>query len=219
MSLNVIFRTLLLLLIVGGSVAIFIYRDYFIIEELIVWSKGHPLIAPLYFVLFYVTLTALFFPSPILSLGGGILFGPIIGGLLSLIGATLSAITTFIIARYLAADWLEQRIDGGLSKVKHGVEKKGWRFVFMLRLVPGLPFTLFNYALGLTRIQIVQFALVTALCIAPRTFFLSYAGYTGRLAATGQAPGVATLFILLLLGAVIAISYLLKQKRQTNPLK
>lgn len=219
MSLNVIFRTLLLVLIVGGSVAIFIYRDYFIIEELIVWSKGHPLTAPLYFVLFYVALTALFFPSPILSLGGGILFGPVIGGVLSLIGATLSAVTTFTIGRYLAADWLERRIDGGLRKIKHGVEKKGWRFVLMLRLVPGLPFTLFNYALGLTRIQILHFALVTAACILPRTFFMSYAGYTGRLAATGQEPGIETLFVLLLLGAIIAFSYLLKLIRKIRPPK
>lgn len=218
MTFNRFARVLLLLLITLGSITLFLQREHFNLEEMVTWAREYPVAAHLYFIVLYVVLTALFFPSPILSLAGGVLFGPLSGGLLSLIGATLSAVTTFNIGRYLAADWLERRIDGGFREIKHGVEKKGWRFVLMLRLVPGLPFTLFNYALGLTRIHILHFASVTALCIAPRTFFLSYAGYTGRLAATGNEPAVETLFVLLLLAAVIGIPYLLKLSRKAKGL-
>jgi uncharacterized membrane protein YdjX (TVP38/TMEM64 family) len=64
-------------------------------------------------------------------------------------GATLA----FLIARYLAADWVERRLAGRLQEIKAGVERAGWRFVAFVRLVPLFPFNLLNYALGLTRLS------------------------------------------------------------------
>jgi uncharacterized membrane protein YdjX (TVP38/TMEM64 family) len=64
----------------------------------------------------------------------------------------------FLIARSLAADWVERRLGKRVQAMKAGVEQEGWRFVAFVRLVPVFPFTLLNYALGLTR---QQFPLLT----------------------------------------------------------
>jgi uncharacterized membrane protein YdjX (TVP38/TMEM64 family) len=216
-TLNRIAKTLLLVLILLGTATVYLHRDNYDVEEMTQWVETHPYIAPFLFVLTYTLLTALLFPSPLLCLSGGVLFGPVPGILLNLGSATLSAITTFAIGRYLAADWLEKRLEGELRDIKHGVERKGWRFVLMLRLIPGLPFTLFNYALGLTRIHLLQFAGVTALCILPRVIFLTYVGYTGQRALAGEEIGVWPVLVMLVAGTLIAAGYLTKRLK-TKPL-
>jgi rhodanese-related sulfurtransferase len=47
------------------------------------------------------------------------------------------------------------------------VGAKGWRFVAFARLVPLIPFNLFNYALGITRIPVVACMLASLVCMAP----------------------------------------------------
>lgn len=197
-------KSLLLLVLFLGAVSVFLYRDRFQVDAMGDWVQTHRYMAPLLFTLVYAVLTTLFFPSTLMSLAGGILFGPLIGIILNLMGATLSAITSFSIGRYLAADWLERHLKGELKELKHGVEKQGWRFVLMLRIVPGLPFALFNYALGVTRIPLLHFAAVTAACILPRVIFLTYAGYTGRRVIADGTIGTAALLILITTGSLIA---------------
>jgi uncharacterized membrane protein YdjX (TVP38/TMEM64 family) len=58
-----------------------------------------------------------------------------------------------LIARYVAADWVERNVSGRLQDIKDGVEREGWRFVAFTRLVTVFPFNLLNYAFGLTRIS------------------------------------------------------------------
>lgn len=212
-------RIMLFTVLALGALTVYLHQDQFDVLALALWVEQHPTTAPLLFVLAYVLLTILFFPSTLMSLTGGILFGPLTGILYNQIGATLSAGLSFIIARYLAADWLENRLAGELRELKHGVERKGWRFVLLLRAVPGLPFALFNYALGLTRIRLMHFLAVTALCILPRVIFLSYAGHTGRRAIAGREVGIEHLLILLVLGSLIISPYLLRQIRKAGRLQ
>jgi uncharacterized membrane protein YdjX (TVP38/TMEM64 family) len=80
--------------------------------------------------------TILFVPGALLGLAGGVLFGPVWGTVLNLAGATLGATAAFLVARYVAADWVRQKAGARLERLIKGVEAEGWRFVALTRLVP-----------------------------------------------------------------------------------
>lgn len=141
--------------------------------------------APLLFILGYAVATVLFLPGSILTLAAGALFGPVAGAFYSLTGATLGATLAFLLARFLAGEWAARKAGGRLRDFVQGVEAEGWRFVAFVRLVPLFPFNLVNYALGLTRIPLVQYVLASYLCMVPGAVVYSYLGFAGREAATG----------------------------------
>ncbi len=206
-------RLFLLSLLVSGSLALYLARDRFDVAAMELWVAENPLSAPILFILLYVVLVTLLFPSTLVSLTGGVLFGPAWGTLYVQIGAILSAALAFLLARYLLADWVESRLNEELRKLKAEVEKRGWRFVLMLRILPGLPFALLNYTLGLTRIRLLHFLVVTSLCILPRVIFFAYAGDTGRRAVEGQDISFQGLVVLALLAVFITVHFALKRIR------
>jgi uncharacterized membrane protein YdjX (TVP38/TMEM64 family) len=155
--------------------------------------------APLLFILLYALGTVLFLPGIVLTLAGGILFGPAWGTLYNLTGATLGATLAFLLARHLAGDWVRRRSGPRLRRLIEGVEAEGWRFVAFTRLVPLFPFNLLNYALGLTRIPLGQYVLASALCMFPGAIAYTWLGYAGSEAATGSEGWVQKLLLALAL--------------------
>lgn len=141
--------------------------------------------APLLFVLGYAVATVFFMPGSVLTLAAGALFGPVAGAFYSLTGATLGATLAFLVARFLAGAWVARKAGGRLRDFVQGVEAEGWRFVAFVRLVPLFPFNLVNYALGLTRIPLVQYVLASYLCMLPGALAYAYLGFAGHEAATG----------------------------------
>jgi uncharacterized membrane protein YdjX (TVP38/TMEM64 family) len=160
--------------------------------------------APLLFVPIYALATVLFVPGSIMTVTGGVLFGPLWGTLCNLAGATLGATLAFLIARYVSSDWVERRAGERLARLIQGVEAEGWRFVAFVRLVPLFPFNLVNYAFGLTRVRLGQFVVTSFVCIIPGTFAYTYLGYAGRSAATGQAGLIHRVLLGLALLAIVA---------------
>ncbi len=185
-------KRLLTATVLGLLVALaLVYRDRLDIVALRAFVEGQgALLAPLLFVAIYAAATVLFLPGSLLTLAGGLLFGPLWGTLYSLGGATLGASLAFLLARYLASDWVERRASGLLLRLKQGVEAEGWRFVALVRLVPLFPFNLLNYALGLTRIPLRSYVLTSALCMLPGALAYSWLGHLGA-AAAGGAEGLA----------------------------
>ena len=137
------------------------------------------------FILLYALATVFFLPGSMLTLAGGSLFGPGLGTFVNLTGATLGATIAFLISRYLASDWVEEKSGGRLKRLKEGVESEGWRFVAFVRLVPIFPFNLLNYALGLTRIRLLHYVIASYLCMLPGAIAYTYLGYAGREAVAG----------------------------------
>ncbi|MBF0605727.1 MAG: VTT domain-containing protein [Nitrospirae bacterium] len=169
------------------------------------------------FVMLYTLATVLFLPGSVLTLAGGAIFGPWLGGLLCLLGATLGAGIAFLIARYLAGAWVAKRAGGVTGRLLAGVETEGWRFVAFVRLVPVFPFNLLNYALGLTRIRFDHYLITSMICMAPGGLAYAWLGHAGREAATGSADAVRTgMWALALLSVVLLIPRWVKQARQTK---
>jgi uncharacterized membrane protein YdjX (TVP38/TMEM64 family)/rhodanese-related sulfurtransferase len=194
---------LVLLLIAGIGLAVS-YRDAVNAEALQQWIDGFGLAAPLIFMLIYAVGTVVFLPGSVLTLAGGAIFGPVWGTLYNLTGATVGATLAFLIARYLAADWAEQKSGGRIKQLKEGVESEGWRFVAFVRLVPLFPFNVLNYALGLTRIKLSHYIITSYLGMLPGAIAYTYLGYAGREAVAGGEGIIQKVMMAVALLAVVS---------------
>ncbi len=197
-------RILLLLLLTAGIALAVIYRDAVNVEALQGWIDSFGIAAPIIFMLIYAMGTVVFLPGSALTLAGGAIFGPVWGTLYNLTGATLGATIAFLIARYLAADWAEQKSGGRTRQLKEGVEAEGWRFIAFVRLVPLFPFNVLNYALGLTRIRLSHYVITSYICMLPGAIAYTYLGYAGREAVAGGEGMIQKGLLALALLAVVS---------------
>jgi len=137
------------------------------------------------FAVVYVVSTVLLLPGSVLTLGAGFLYGPIWGTVLvspvSVTGATLA----FLLSRGWARVWAKRRFAESprLAAVERAVAARGWVTVFLLRLSPVLPFSLLNYALGLTEVRLSSFVSASFLGMLPGTILYVYLGSLVRSAA------------------------------------
>jgi uncharacterized membrane protein YdjX (TVP38/TMEM64 family) len=200
-----LFRTLVFVFLLIVVTLTWLNRDQLTAEAFTAWIEHRGYWGPVLFIGVYAIDPALFLPGSVLTLAGGALFGPLTGALFSLTGATIGATVAFLIARYLAAEWVDRRVSGRLQVLKEGVEREGWRFVAFVRLVPLFPFTLLNYALGLTRLSVQTFALTSFLTMAPGAFAYAYLGDAGREAVSGGPDLVRKGFLALALLAAVAL--------------
>ncbi|MBK5962649.1 sulfurtransferase, partial [Thiocystis minor] len=208
-------RLFLALLLVAGSVLALSLRGGLDVRMLEHWIQDAGLAGPLVFIALYALATLLFLPGSLLTLAGGALFGPAWGTLINLTGATLGAALAFLVARYLAADWVQGRAGGLLKRLIQGVEAEGWRFVAFTRLVPLFPFNLLNYALGLTRIPFVHYLLATTVCMLPGALAYTWLGYAGREAVAGGEGLIQKgLIALALLAALLFLPRLIARLRR-----
>lgn len=170
----------------AGIIMVILYRDLIDLEQLNTFLQELGWKAPLFFIFTYAIGTVLFFPGSILTLAGGAFFGPYYGTLYALTGATIGATIAFLLSRYLGADWVNKKLGGKIERVLRGVDREGWRFVAFTRLVPLFPFNVLNYALGLTRIPLVQYIIASFVFMLPGAFVYNWLGYAGREALAGS---------------------------------
>ena len=197
-------RIILALVVLTGIVLAWQFRGQFDFAAWERWTEQAGLVGVLTFMGIYTVATVLFLPGAALTIAGGVLFGPVWGTLYGLTGATLGATAAFLVARYVASDWIASKTRGRLRQLINGVEAEGWRFVAFTRLVPLFPFNLLNYALGLTRIRITHYVVASYVFMFPATFAYTYLGFAGREALAGGEGLIRTILIALALLAVVA---------------
>ncbi len=211
-----IIRVILALILIAGMIIAFLYRDRLNIATLdnIIQEAG--LLGPIVFMTAYAIATVLFLPGSILTLAGGALFGPIVGTFYNLTGATIGATLAFLVARYVASDWVIRKTGGKTRQLIEGVENEGWRFVAFTRLVPLFPFFILNYALGLTRIRFWHYVLATYVFMLPGALAFTYLGYAGReIAAGGEDIVQKILLALALMATLLFMPRFIKRLRKS----
>jgi uncharacterized membrane protein YdjX (TVP38/TMEM64 family) len=146
-------------------------------------------------------------PGSVLAIAAGILFGPIWGAVYNVLAATVGAVLAFVIARFIAPNWIARAVNGRvrLEAMTEAIDSEGWRFVAFVRLVPVFPYNLLNYALGLTSIRLAPYTLATLVCMIPVDLAYSYLGYAGRKALSGESGAVQT--ALLAVGGFAALTF------------
>jgi uncharacterized membrane protein YdjX (TVP38/TMEM64 family) len=211
---------LLGLLIAGAAIALAIHRDHLDPAFIEATVAGLGPWAPIAHVLLFTLATVLFVPGAILGMAGGVLFGPLWGTIFNLIGATLGATASFLVARYVASDWVRRKAGKRLQRLISGVEEEGWRFVAFTRLVPLFPFNLLNYALGLTRISLSDYVLASLICMLPGTLAFTWLAYAGREALAGHDTAIHYgLLALALLATIAFLPRIVRRIRGKKPFR
>ena len=183
----------------------------------------YPLLAPGLYVLTYALLAAISFPiGGVLTVTGGLLFGPIWGGILAVVGASAGAIALFLAARSALAEPLARLGGPVVQATQARLRRDGFLYLLALRLLPLAPFWLVNLAGALSGMRLFHFALATVIGIVPLTFvFASIGAGVGEVLAVGGRPDLSVIFapriLLPLIGlAVLSLLPLFLRKRITT---
>ena len=161
---NKTYKFIVLIVFIIAVILAFRYFDlkaYLDEENLRNWIAGFGLLAPLVFILVYSIAPALMIPGLLITVVGGVLFGPVWGVVYVITGATIGAGVAFQVARLLGREFIEARVLKAKSdkweKLDQQVEENGWKIVAFTRLIPLFPFNFLNYAFGLTRVRFITY--------------------------------------------------------------
>jgi uncharacterized membrane protein YdjX (TVP38/TMEM64 family) len=179
-------RIAALLAIALGIVAIATHREIYDPAAVAMTIGRYPA-APLVFLAVHVVASLVFFPRTLLGIASGALFGGWWGTLWAALGSVIGALAGFLLARYVNSGLIDLESTPRLGPILLRAERGGWRAVAALRLIPVVPHSLANYALGLTRLSIGSYALGSLLGQLPMTIAATALGAAGESALTGRA--------------------------------
>ncbi len=167
-----------LLYLLGSTVGEYVPQFAEWVDEQGAWG-------PAVFIVGYAVLTVAFVSGALLTLTAGAIFGIVEGTLYVFVAATLGASIAFLVARYLARSAVEARIRGDkrFTAIDRAIGAEGRKIVFLLRLVPFLPFILLNYALGLTRVRFIDYLVASAGMLPATVVYVYYGKLLGEVAA------------------------------------
>ena len=171
------------------------------------WFSGYGAAGPLVFVAASALLTVALFPGPLLAGAAGLLFGVAGGTPVAIVSATVGACLAFSIGRWWAHDAVEHLAGRRLRALRAWIGERGFYAVLYARLAPGLPYSLVNYAAGLSPVRLAAFAAATAIGCAPRAF--AYAALGGSLDDLGSPEAIAAYAVL----AMMALAGLVGLRR------
>ena len=199
-------RLPLITILVVAALGAFFLRDYLSFETLrdnrealLAFRDNNYLLTVLAFVAAYVVVVAFSLPgATVMTLTGGFLFATFPGVLYNVTGATLGAIGIFLAARWGLGDRLSERMETGegtVKKIKDGIDNNQWEMLFLIRLVPAVPFFVANLVPALVGVPLYRFAVSTFLGIIPGALvYTSVGAGLGEVFARGETPNLGIIF-------------------------
>lgn len=181
--------------------------------DLLAFVAEHYLLSVLLFMAVYVVIAGLSLPGATLTtLAGGFLFGLFPGVLYNIAGATLGATGLFLAARMGFGERLAARIDaseGRVHRLKQGIDENQWSVLFLMRLVPVVPFFVANVVAALLNVSLWRFFVTTGLGIVPGALvYTSVGAGLGAVFEAGEQPDLGLVFTPPILWPLIALSVL-----------
>lgn len=227
-------RLVFMALLAAGIVAAWRWRGLFGPLGLTELISGNPL-APLVFLILHIAASLFFVPRTLLALGAGLVFGMWWGIVWAALGSVLGAVAGFLAARYIRSGFVASGFGGRAWLIKSAgparlaalmarAERGGWRMVAVLRLVPLIPHSLTNYALGLTRVRLGAYAVGSLIGQLPLTVAYADFGAAGGRVLLGTADWRHEVLWPSLIGlTALALSLLIpivarRRLRQTQPI-
>jgi uncharacterized membrane protein YdjX (TVP38/TMEM64 family) len=160
-------------------------------------------VAGLLYIAVYAGLVALSVPgAAVLTIAGGFLFGPWIGTLCAVVGATLGATGIFLATR-AGLGGLARRAGPLAGRLEAGFRADAFNYLLVLRLVFIVPFWLVNLVPALVGVRLSTFVLATFLGIIPGTFV--YASFGNGLGNVVGEPGLGVLLRPSVIGPIIGL--------------
>ena len=190
---------------------------------LIEFLREHPL-GLIAYLLTYALRPLLLFPATLLTVGAGLLYGPLLGVGLVIVGANASATVAFLLGRTLGAELAGRALE---HPRLHGMTRRlrgnAFEAVLTLRFLFA-PYDAVNYVAGTLRLPLQPFVLATAIGSLPGTLvFVLFGAGLGDVRAleagqlpTPDTPLLITSAALFVASLLLARAYRLREARRTG---
>jgi len=210
-------RLLLIATVLALVIAATVFDVRAALRETLAWIEGLGTWGPVLFVAIYIAATVLFVPGSALTLGAGALFGVVWGSVFVSAGSVLGATAAFLVGRYLARGWVAEKVSGNaaFAAIDRAVAAEGWKIVGLTRLSPAFPFSLLNYAFGVTQVKLRDYVLASWVGMMPGTVMYVYIGSLARVAGDRQRTPGEWALLALGLAATIAVTLVITRIART----
>ena len=140
------------------------------------------------FVPLYALWVTLLLPGVWASMLAGALYGTWWGSLIVFVGACLGAEAAFLLGRTWLRNWARRRLAAvpKLLAIEQAVSREGLKLVLLTRLSPAFPFSLLNFAYGLSEVSLRDYT-IGLIGILPGTIlFCGLGALAGDVAGFGE---------------------------------
>jgi phospholipase D1/2 len=205
-----------LALLVAGVAALYFSpaRAYLTKEhllDLITWLRGL-WYGPIVLIALYAAGCVFAIPASVFVIAAGVIWGWKLGAVYAITGGMLGAIASYFVGGFLGEGLLEKFGSAGRA-VRRQVENAGFTSMLIVRLIPGPPFAVWNYAAGIARMRFRDYFWATLIGVVPSHIVFTYCADSLVNGTMTQGDAIRRLAIVcVLLLALIAIPLLIKKR-------
>ncbi len=165
------------------------------------------------FLAIYIVIVSFSLPgAAVASVTGGFLFGLGLGTFYNVTAATIGACAIFLAARWGLGKNLTAKMDasnGTLKKIKNGLAENEISVLFLLRLVPAVPFFVANLLPALVGVRFSNFVFTTFFGIIPGAIVFTWIGVgLGAVFDRGENPDLSLLWEPQIIGPILGLAAL-----------
>lgn len=176
---NIKFLVLIIIILTGIYISFhFNLEEKISLEMIRNFIQNAGIWGPLLYILLYCITSVVFFPATLLSTASGAVWGPYIGTLYTVIGATIASSISFFISRLLGRK-VSQKIFNKSSKISvcdRFIGKNAFVVVLIMRFIPIIPWDVVNFGSGLCDIRFRSYFLASLIGTIPATFTYNLIG-------------------------------------------
>lgn len=179
-------------------------------EQLQSWVENYGVLSALVFAGVYALAVAFSIPGAVfITIAGGFMFGPYLGTVYVVIGATIGAIGVFLAARYAFGEVLRAKAGPAIKRMEAGFHENELSYLLILRLVPLFPFWLVNLVPAFLGVSLRTYTIGTLLGIIPGAFVYSLVGDgAGAVLDAGGDLNIGIIFAPRFLAPIIGLAAL-----------
>lgn len=148
------------------------------LTDALAWFQSAGPVGWVGFGLLYLVVTLSFLPTSAMTIGGGFLYGPLLGFAIVWTSENLAALACFVLGRTVARDAVRAMVEKRpiLRALDRAMERRGFTLLVLLRHSPLIPFSALNYGMALTGISARQYVAATLIGTALPAFLYVYVG-------------------------------------------
>ncbi|MEN6375906.1 MAG: VTT domain-containing protein [Smithella sp.] len=178
-------KAFVLVALISLSTYLFLHYDLYLFftskRKIIEFIRVSPFDEIVFIFLQVVQVVAAPVPGELTGFIGGYLYGPVLGTIYSTIGLTLGSWLAFVLAHFFGMPLLEKIIKPAVvEKFDHFMEHQGILVSFFLFLIPGFPKDYLCYIMGVSRMPVGTFLIISAAGRLLGTIMLTVTGSSAR---------------------------------------
>ncbi|NTW78445.1 MAG: TVP38/TMEM64 family protein [Syntrophaceae bacterium] len=178
-------KAVVLIALISLSTYLFVHYDLYLFftskRKIIEFIKVSPFDEVVFIFLQIVQVVAAPVPGELTGFIGGYIYGPFLGTVYSTIGLTLGSWLAFVLAHFFGMPLLEKVVKPAvIEKFDHFMEHQGLLVSFFLFLIPGFPKDYLCYIMGVSRMPVGTFLVISAAGRLLGTIMLTVTGSSAR---------------------------------------